>query len=189
MSATATKTAPTYLREARIAAGYASRDTASIEVPYSPETIGRHERGDVPVAPEDAMVYARSYGRSDILIRYCADCPVGRATGKQVTDRDLPFATLRLTQRLRKAAKDIAATLEEIADDGIVDEGERPVFNTALASLEELGETITDIVLFAAAHGIEKARPANAEASLQTHQYSITDVPPCQSRNIREEAR
>lgn len=181
MSATMTKAAPTYLREARLAAGYANRDTASTGVPYSPETIGRHERGDVPVAPEDAMIYARSYGRADILIRYCADCPVGQARGKQATDRDLPFATLRLTQRLRTAAREIATTLETIADDGIVTECERPEFNNALASLKELGETITDIVLYAATQGIEKSRPANAEAAPSVQGYSITQPPPCQS--------
>jgi hypothetical protein len=70
--------------------------------------------------------------------------------GRGVTDRDLPFATLRLTQRLRKAAQDIASTLEDIADDGVVDASERGEFDTALTSLKELGETISDIVLYAA---------------------------------------
>lgn len=156
MPSTATKPAPTYLREARLAAGYSNRDIASMDVPYSPETIGRHERGEVAIGPEEAMVYAESYGRADILLRYCAECPIGRATGKQVTDRDLPFATLRLTQRLRRAAKNIADTLEAIADDGIVDETERPIFNASISSLHELGETITDIILCAAAQGIKK---------------------------------
>lgn len=185
MSNTATQTAPAFLREARISAGYASRDTAATGVPYSPETIGRHERGDVPIAPEDALVYAKGYNREDILLHYCASCPVGRATGKQATDRDLPFATLRLTQRLRKAAKEIATTLEDIADDGIVDDGERPVFDTALAALKELGETITDIVLYAASPEIEKTRPANAKASQSQQRYSITGAPQsqCQKSN------
>lgn len=163
MATAVTKTPPTYLREARIAAGYANRDTASTEVPFSPETIGRHERGDVPLTPDDALTYAQFYNRQDIAMRYCAGCPIGQATGRQVTDRDLPFATLRLTQRLRKAAKEIADTLESIADDGIVDEDERPMFDTALASLKELGETITDIVLYSAAQGIEKGRPAKRQ--------------------------
>jgi hypothetical protein len=188
MSTAATKAAPTYLREARVAAGYLNRDTASTGVPYSPETIGRHERGDVPVAPEDALVYARGYGRTDILIRYCADCPVGRATGRGVTDRDLPFATLRLTQRLRKAAQDIASTLEDIADDGVVDASERGEFDTALTSLKELGETISDIVLYAATQGIEKSRSEKSEAAPSTQGYSITPPPPCQSPKTREEA-
>lgn len=160
MPETATKATPTYLKEARLQAGYANRGTASAVVSYSPEVIGRHERGDSNVDPDDAVVYAERYHRQDILYRYCADCPVGRATGRQVTERELPFATLRLTQRLRRAAKEIADTLEAIADDGIVDEHERPTFDASLAHLKELGETISDIFLYAALHKeIKRAAP------------------------------
>lgn len=109
----------------------------------------------MPLTPDDVLVYAEYYHREDIAIRYCADCPIGRVTGKTATDRDLPFATLRLTQRLRRAAKDITDTLENIADDGIVDDDERPLFNSSLAALKELGDTITDIILYAAAQGIK----------------------------------
>jgi hypothetical protein len=189
MSFTATKAAPTYLREARLAAGFVNRGTASTEVPFSQETIGRHERGEVPVQPEDAMVYAKHYGREDILLRHCAECPVGKAMGRTVTDRDLPFATLRLTQRLRKAAQEIAATLESIADDGIVDNTERPDFDAALDALNDLGATIADIVLYAASNGIEKSRPANAETAISQQDYSITAIAACQSPKLREEAR
>jgi len=150
-------------------------------VPYSQETIGRHERGEVPVFPNDAIVYAKGYGQGDILIRHCAECPVGRMTGRQATDRDLPFATLRLTHRLRKAAKEIADTLEAVADDGVIDQEERPLFDAALESLKELGETISDLVLYAATQGIEKSRPANAGATPSKQGYSITHVQPRQS--------
>ena len=63
----ATKKPPAYLREARMRAGFVSRGTASTVVPYSPETIGRHERGDVEMEPEDALVYAECYQSPDIL--------------------------------------------------------------------------------------------------------------------------
>ena len=75
---------------------------------------------------------------------------------------------------------------------GFEDENERPAFDQALASLKELGETISDIVLYAATQGIEKARPTKVEASHSRQEYSITQPPPCQSptiRTIREEAR
>ena len=159
MAASVTKPPPTYLKSARMEAGFPSRDTAAAIVPFSPETIGRHERGEVAITPDDALVYAKCYDRDDIAIRYCADCPIGQATGRKATERDLPFTTLRLTQRLRKAAKEIADTLEAIADDGIVDESERPAFDMSLASLHELSESITDIVLYAASHGIKKEPP------------------------------
>jgi hypothetical protein len=159
MSNAAQKAAPTYLKEARLAAGYANRGTASTEVPYSPEVIGRHERGEVHVAPEDMIVYAKCYNRQDILFRYCAECAVGRATGKLVKERDLPLATLRLTRRLRWAAKEIADDLERIADDGVLNDADRPQFGRSLTALEELSATIADYLLYAAAQGIRKEPP------------------------------
>ena len=51
MPVTGVKKPPAYLREARSRAGYANRVAASMAVPFSPETIGRHERGDVEMEP------------------------------------------------------------------------------------------------------------------------------------------
>lgn len=153
MATTAASATQSYLRDARLQAGYASRDTAAIKLNYSPETIGRHERGDVPVSPDD------------IMLRYCASCPVGKKTGKRAVDRDLPWAALRVSQRLQKA-KEIADKLESIADDGIVDHMERADFDTALAFLRSLEETITDMLLWAMSRETEKSRPAATETAL-----------------------
>lgn len=65
MATTAASTTQSYLRDARLQAGYASRDTAAIKLNYSPETIGRHERGDVPVSPDDIIRYAEGYQRPE----------------------------------------------------------------------------------------------------------------------------
>lgn len=129
MATTAASATQSYLRDARLQAGYASRDTAAIKLNYSPETIGRHERGDVPVSPDDIIRYAEGY------------------------------------QRLQKA-KEIADKLESIADDGIVDHMERADFDTALAFLRSLEETITDMLLWAMSRETEKSRPAATETAL-----------------------
>ena len=147
MSATIKKIPPSYLREARIRAGYANRETASTAVPFSPETIGRHERGDVEMEPEDVMVYAECYKSPDILPRYCATCPVGKATGRTATDRPLPHATLRVS-RLLEDGQAVADRLEEIAFDGVISQ---------LVFLRKLEESITDIMLIGLGKG--KAAP------------------------------
>lgn len=146
MSVSATKMPPGYLREARVEAGYVSRGTASTVVPYSPETIGRHERGDVELTPSDAVTYAEHYRSPDILIRYCAECPVGRKMGRSATDRELPLATLRI-RRLIADGVDVTKRLEEIAFDGEIDDAEREDFAAALDFLKKLEAGISDIML------------------------------------------
>ena len=125
-------------------------------VPFSPETIGRHERGDVQITPEDAVLYSERYGSQAILVQYCADCPVGRITGKKATERPLPFATLRVRRMLKEAIA-WADTREEIAFDGVIDDTEREDFTKALAFLRELENTISDMLLIGSK---EEAAPA-----------------------------
>ena len=147
----ADKVAPvtkSFLREARLKAGFATREAASMALNYAPETIGRHERGDVAVSPDDVLRYSEVYHRPDILLRYCAECPIGKVTGRTAVDRDLPWAALRVSQRLQQA-KEIADKLESIADDGIVDNLERKDFDLALEYLRSLEQTISDMLLWA----------------------------------------
>ena len=116
-----------------------------MRVNISPVAIGRHERGDVRVTPEDAILYANTYRRPDILIRYCSDCPVGQATCKSVTDRDLPTATLRLTARLRRTAEKIPDKLESIAVDNV----KGATLSGVLAELDSLIGSILEYKLSA----------------------------------------
>ena len=159
MSEMATKKPPEYLREARLRAGYCSRTVAANAVPYSPETIGRHERGDVEMEPEDALTYARIYGSPDILPRYCATCPVGRAMGKTADSLPLPFATLRIS-RLIEDAQAVADSLEHIAFDGKITPDEIPAFEQDVRFLRQLAESIESICIIAA----EKTKTALAVA-------------------------
>lgn len=156
MPTLAKKEPPAYLREARIKAGFVSRGTAATCVPFSPETIGRHERGDVEMEPMDVVTYAECYNAPDILPRYCAGCPVGQKMGKTATDRELPHATLRIS-RLISEAQGVADRLEEIAFDGKIDPSEKAEFAKALTFLRKLEEGINDIILIGL--GSEKAAP------------------------------
>lgn len=160
MSEAAVKRPPGYLREARLRAGYCSRMVASNVVPYSPETIGRHERGDVELGPEDALIYAQIYNSPDILPRYCATCPVGRAMGKTADTLPLPFATLRIS-RLIEDAQAVADSLERIAFDGKITPDEINEFEKNVQFLRQLAESIENICLIAA----EKTKTAPAGAT------------------------
>lgn len=162
MSGMAAKKPPEYLREARLRAGYASRGTASVAVPFSPETIGRHERGDVDMEPEDALIYAKVYKSPDILPRYCATCPVGKAMGKTADSLPLPFATLRVS-RLIDEAQDVADSLERIAFDGKITPDEIQDFERNVKFLRQLAESIESICLIAS----EKTKTALTGATVK----------------------
>ncbi len=161
MPVTERKDGPAYLREARLRAGCANRGTATTRVPFSPETIGRHERGEVQINPADVVQYAKGYESPEMLYQYCADCPVGRQTGRTATDRPLPFATLRVSRMIDEAQK-VADRLEQIAFDGVIDESEKEDFGKALVFLRQLEETISDMILLGVSAGIEKAAPVGA---------------------------
>lgn len=154
MSMTAQRTIPEYLRKARLKAGCANRGAATLKVHYSPETIGRHERGEVQIEPEDAVQYADGYQSPDILLHYCSDCPVGQRTGKRATVRSLPFATLRVCHMIDNA-QFVADKLEKIAFDGEISEKEFEDFKKALGFLQKLNETITDMTLIGMSLGIQ----------------------------------
>lgn len=142
----AIKSPPNYLREARIRAGYSSRETACLKVHYSPETIGRHERGDVAITPDDIVCYARGYQEPGILYQYCARCSVGRELGLCATERSLPFAVMRLNHMVDEAAR-WTEQLEKIAFDGEVDEFELDDYMSAMQCLLQLQNTIQDMLL------------------------------------------
>lgn len=180
MSPRATKSPPEYLREARIDSGCVSRSTACFRVPYSLETIGRHERGDVSISPDDIVCYARGYQAPDILYQYCARCSVGRELGKCVTERPLPFAALRFRQ-MTEEAQHWAERLEEIAFDGKVDDQEREEYQTAMHFLLELENTILDMLLL----GAKKKTPAperTERAGITTHHNNNTNIKKRQGR-------
>lgn len=125
-------------------------------VPFSPETIGRHERGDVEMAPDDIVTYAECYKAPDVMYRYCADCPVGRRLGRKANDRPLASATLRIRYLIAEGI-DVANRLEAIAFDDQIDAAEKQDFNEALAFLRRLDESINDIILIGLGNG--KAAP------------------------------
>ena len=132
------------LQNARYEAGYASRDKAAEVVPYSTESIGRHERNETGITPENAVIYATCYKSKRLLMNYCTECPVGIVMGKTVTERHLPHAVLRYENRLSKASDGIPH-LKRITDDGNVSESDDDILSEIIRDGRELGNAIDDI--------------------------------------------
>ena len=149
MATSVQETTTEWLKSARLEAGYASRGTAATAVHYSPETIGRHERGEVPVSPADILRYSKAYGSPEILFRYCSQCPIGKQMGQNVNDRPLAESAMRLEVMVEDAQK-IADRLTRIAFDGIIDPGEQEDFDKSIAFLRSLKITVDDMLLIGA---------------------------------------
>lgn len=151
----------TYLTEARIAAGYPSRDDAAIRVPYAAVTIGRHERGEIKLAPEDVIVYAKAYSAPELMVYYCRSCcPIGRKLMRPASgERELSLLVTQLGNRLRKIAA-AADRLADIADDNIVDASKRSDFDDILALMRNAREVIDCFELYAML--TEKRKPAQS---------------------------
>lgn len=138
-----------WLKSARLDAGFSSRGMAAAAVNYSPETIGRHERGEVPVSPDDALRYSQAYGSPDILLRYCSQCPIGQCSGQKCNDRPLAESAMRL-EVMVEDAQSIADQLTRIAFDGIIDPTEQSDFDKAIVFLTSLKATVDDMLLIGA---------------------------------------
>lgn len=155
MSKTSVTRPPEYLREARLNAGYVNRCTAITRIPFSPETIGRHERGEVALEPEDLLQYVEGYNCPELCYLYCADCPVGKHMGRTATILPFPFAALRVSKMLTDAPP-VVQSLTAIAFYGEVQTRHRAEFERNIAFLSELERTVTDMLLF----GMKNAAPA-----------------------------
>ncbi len=161
MSMCATNPIGTCLREARRSAGLDSIIEAAKETNRSPESVGRHERGEVNLHPQDLIQYAGAYNRPDLLLRYCGECPIHHALyGTGPTDRELIWTALRLSNRLRQAA-DYADRLERIMDDGTVDKQELPDYEDAVAFLRSIETASRELLLQSMALGL--IRPKGKE--------------------------
>lgn len=136
------------LRNARRAAGYSNYGQAGLAVNRSPEVVGRHERGDVDVQMDDAIDYAEAYGHPEILMTYCDECAVRhRLFGDdEVVGMGLPLTVIRLSNRLR-AANVHADRIEQILDDGRVDQSDKNVLDDTLGFLKDI-ETVWRELLF-----------------------------------------
>lgn len=153
MSTTAIRQLPAYLREARLKTGCVNRGTAATKVPYSPETIGRHERGEVPVSPEDVVMYAEAYDQPAILLQYCSECLVGCYLHPKPNEREFAWTALKMSNRLKQAVT-YAQRLDTIADDNRVDADERVDFNEILTFMFSLESMAADLRLYALQNGI-----------------------------------
>ena len=101
----------------------------------SPETLKRYEGGRLTPPDETVARMCEVYGARWLALEHA------KATDRlgilpELEPKPLPMATISLTNRLRDAADRLAGLLR-IAEDGVIDDAERPEFDTIVQGLRE----------------------------------------------------
>lgn len=168
-----------------------TQEEAAERLHISPETLKRYEGGRLTPPDETVARMCEVYGASWLALEHA------KATDRlgilpDLEPKPLPMATISLTNRLRAAADRLAGLLR-IAEDGVIDDAERPEFDDIV---QDLRETIAAAyqVIYADA---KKERPeaATSKRSLsqrKTPENHCKAIVPQKKRNVkalREEVR
>ena len=168
-----------------------TQEEAAERLHISPETLKRYEGGRLTPPDETVARMCEVYGVSWLALEHA------KATDRlgilpELEPKPLPMATISLTNRLRDAADRLAGLLR-IAEDGVIDDAERPEFDTIV---QDLRETIAAAyqVIYADA---KKERPEAATSKRSVSQRKTPEnhckaIVPQKKRNVkalREEVR
>lgn len=131
-----------------------TQEEAAERLHISPETLKRYEGGRLTPPDETVARMCEVYGVSWLALEHA------KATDRlgilpELEPKPLPMATISLTNRLRDAADRLAGLLR-IAEDGVIDDAERPEFDNIV---QDLRETIAAAYQVIYADGAKKERP------------------------------
>lgn len=131
-----------------------TQEEAAERLHISPETLKRYEGGRLTPPDETVARMCEVYGARWLALEHA------KATDRlgilpPVEPKPLPMATISLTNRLRDAADRLAGLLR-IAEDGVIDDAERPEFDDIV---QDLRETIAAAYQVIYADSAKKERP------------------------------
>ena len=112
-----------------------TQEEAAERLHISPETLKRYEGGRLTPPDETVARMCEVYGARWLALEHA------KATDRlgilpELEPKPLPMATISLTNRLRDAADRLAGLLR-IAEDGVIDDAERPEFDNIVQDLRE----------------------------------------------------
>lgn len=168
-----------------------TQEEAAERLHISPETLKRYEGGRLTPPDETVARMCEVYGVRWLALEHA------KATDRlgilpELEPKPLPMATISLTNRLRDAADRLAGLLR-IAEDGVIDDAERPEFDDIV---QDLRETIAAAYQVIYADGAKKERPeagtSKRSRSQRNSENHCKAIVPQKKRNVkalREEVR
>lgn len=122
-----------------------SRDSAESVVAIGRGKLADIERGLVRPNPDEVIRMADTYNAPELLNHYCsAICPIGRQLMPKADVKNIEQVALNAYMALQNATK-IKETIIEIAQDGKIDETERPRLQEALEMLTKITKVNTEL--------------------------------------------
>ena len=131
-----------------------TQEEAAERLDISPETLKRYEGGRLTPSGETVARMCEIYGTDWLALEH-AKATDALGILPTMESKTLPMATITLTNRRRSAADRLGGLLR-IAEDGMIDDTERPEFD---AIVQELRETIAAAYQVIYAPGAKKERP------------------------------
>ncbi len=141
-----------YFRARKAAAAYNERlfgrEGAAELLGVSISTLADYELGNTKVVPVDKVVLmADLYNCPELKYKYCKhECPIGKSMPIATQAKNLEGIALRLIREFDEDnLKEIEKSLIEITEDGIIDDGERPVLKAILKKLDQMAVAISEL--------------------------------------------
>lgn len=133
-------------RICREQAGY-TQESAAERLPCSVRQLARYESGEAPVPDDIAYQMVVLYDSQLLAVQHLRLVShVAADVLPPVTELDLPRATIRIINLVRKFAEHHRErALLDIAEDGVISPEERPLFDEIMAELREIVRAIMEL--------------------------------------------
>lgn len=145
---------PNLYQRARLSTGM-SQERAAELLELSPESLKQYEGGKTVPKDETVAKMVEVYHLPWLALEH-AQATDRLGVMPEVTPRPLPMASIALRNRLQDATGRLDALLR-IAEDGVIDDTERPEFDSIVVELRETMAAIYQVIYSGA--GIKRDRP------------------------------
>lgn len=149
------KKCPNLYQRARLSTGM-SQERAAELLGLSPESLKQYEGGKTVPKDETVAKMVEVYHLPWLALEH-AQATDTLGVVPEVTPRPLPMASIALRNRLQDATGRLDALLR-IAEDGVIDEAERPEFDSIVVELRETMAAIYQVIY----SGAKRERPDTA---------------------------
>ncbi len=131
-----------------------TQEAVAEQLCISIESLRMYETGRRRPSDEMVMLMADIYHDEALIYRHIKTSPAGCVL-PELTDRSLQECSMRLFRLMRSSTRgQYAEMLLEIAEDGVVDAREEPIYNEIMKEFREISEAIFSVSF--ASQGQEK---------------------------------